>query len=357
MQIYSNVFDKVLFIGPDLNGMGGMQSVLKSYRTFFAPFHYIRSNSTKGLLMNIVVLAVLMVKLPYYRLIKKIPLLHVHVAADKSFIRKSIIIIWARILGFKVIYHSHASRIKDYAKKVGVGRIRSTLKRCQAVMVLSKRWDDYFRNEVGVDNVYVVDNIVDRAPVLPPGAHKDDGVLKLLFLGLIGDRKGLFDLLDVISENRKDYEGRLKLIVGGNGEIDRLKRYISKHSLESIVEFVGWVRGDKKQELLAWSDCLILPSYNEGLPIAILEAMSYGKAIISTNVGGIPDMLANYCNGFLSEPGDKKAIKRAVDFYISSPKTLKRHGDTNLHSLTNNYPENVAEKLIGIYSELLAERR
>ena len=74
--------------------------------------------------------------------------------------------------------------------------------------------------------------------------------LQLLFLGEIGNRKGIFDLIDSIEKYKDRFNGRLKLFIGGDGEIQKLKKKIKESRLEDIVTYVGWVKGDEKQKLL-----------------------------------------------------------------------------------------------------------
>lgn len=100
----------------------------------------------------------------------------------------------------------------------------------------------------------------------------------------IGHNKGIYDLIGVIALHKKEFHGRQKLRAGGNGEVDKVKILIKEKKISDIVSYEGWVSGGRKVELLDVSDAYILPSYKEGLPISILEAMSYGLPMISTKV-------------------------------------------------------------------------
>ena len=93
-----------------------------------------------------------------------------------------------------------------------------------------------------------------------------------------------------------------------DGETERLLTYLADHKLETLVQFEGWVSGEKKHELLSSSDVYILPSYHEGLPISILEAMNYQLPVIATPVGGTAEAVQEGINGFLVTPGDKDAL-------------------------------------------------
>ncbi len=354
------VFEKVLVVGPNIQGKGGISSVLQSHRNIYTPFNYVSTNSAKknnGILKTLIGLFYLMmavIKIPYYRWIKKVQIVHIHGACGKSFVRKTVMINYSKILGYKIVYHSHGAEFKEYAQKVGVSKIKIVLDKCDCVVVLSESWKCYFTETFNLSNVCIINNIVEPVSLLSQKEDKN-GSVKLLFLGLIGDRKGLFDLLNVLASHRDEFVGKLKLIIGGNGEINRLNGYISEHSLDSIVDYVGWVSGEKKNDLIKQSDIMILPSYNEGLPIFILEAMANAKPVISTIVGGIPEVVHHKENGYLIAPGDKEGIYKALKFYVNNPENIVKHGECGNKMVTEFYPENVKAQLLNLYNGILLE--
>ena len=105
------------------------------------------------------------------------------------------------------------------------------------------------------------------------------------------------------------FTDKLLLRMGGNEVDGDIKAYIRENGLESFVTYEGWIAGQKKIDCLNWEDVYILPSYNEGLPIAILEAMAYSHPVISTPVGGIPEII-KVVQDFFPEKvfGDLKAL-------------------------------------------------
>ena len=117
-----------------------------------------------------------------------------------------------------------------------------------------------------------------------------------------------------------------------------------------------WVEGnykdEKKIQYLNQSDAYILPSYNEGLPISILEAMTYKLPIISTNVGGIPEVLKDKVNGLLIEPGSKKELKDALEFVINNTSEFKKFGENSLQFVKPHLPEKVKKELSSFYCSL-----
>lgn len=349
----NEIFDRTIYIGPDINGKGGISAVLKSYSDNLPEFHYLQSNSRHGTLAGMFYLLYLLIALPVYKYVLGYKILHIHGASGKSFIRKSIIISWGKILGYKIIFHNHGAETREYYAKRGINVIRKTLDKCDHIVVLSSVWKDYYEQTFGYKNVSIVNNIVAHADTSIQAERHSN--IRLLFLGHIGHRKGIFDLLDVISDNKDFFDNKIELIIGGNGEIEKLKSVIEQHKLQNMVKYIGWISGRSKFELLANCDILILPSYNEGLPISILEAMAYSKAVISTTVGGIPSIVKNGENGYITTPGDKSAIYNAIKHYIDCPQDITVHGENGLKKVSPFYPESVTKQLYDLYVSILKD--
>ena len=343
------IFDQVLTIGPDIDDQGGMASVLQLYRRELPAFHYLRSNSRHGTIAGLFPLAVLMCRLPFARLQGR-RILHVHTADGKSFIRKSWIMAWGRLWGYKTIYHCHGAETKQYFARRGNHKIKRILDKCAATIVLSQSWKDYFTRTIGIDHIHVLNNIVTPTGSAPKKALGN--TIQFLFMGAIGDRKGIFDLLGTIAENANRWRGLIHLTVGGDGEMDRYNKAISQYGIADMVTYIGWATGDKKDRAFKNSDIAILPSYNEGLPIFILEAMANGMPVISTPVGGIAEVVDN-TNGFLVEPGDKQAIAHAIDAYVADPELIIRHGSGSSAKIAPFFPASVQAGLVAIYKSIL----
>lgn len=346
-----NIFDKVLFIGPNYKGRGGISAVLNLYKENISPFHYIKSSTDKGLLVNVWLLGILLLKLISVRCLGRIKILHLHGASRRSFQRKAIIIAWAKILGFKVVFHCHGGGFKDFVEAKGEKLIKRVLDKCDVIIVLSEYWHNYFTNVLKQHRVFVVNNIVNRPQKVK---NRDDGKLHLLFLGLITKEKGIFDLMEVINEHTEELKDRCTLVIGGSGpeeNIQSLIRYITDNNLHDLIDYRGWVCGETKESAFADSNVFILPSYIEGLPISILEAMSYEMPVISTSVGGIPDIVAAV-NGVLVRPGDKPAIWRAIKNYIDNKNLVVKQGKEPGRLVEPFYSEKVKQQLASIYLQL-----
>lgn len=345
---------KVLFLGVSMKTKGGMTAVLVSYKKYIDGMRFIPTWKLGNKVVKAWYAAQALVRtwwLCWFD--KRIRIVHIHGAANASFYRCRMFIGLAKKFGKKVILHEHAADFVEFFNAAGdKAGIVKTINACDCLIVLSNSWKDYFAS-IGVEEgkIHVLNNIVS-----PPEAENrphDDGRLHLMYMGEISNRKGAFDLLKAVSDNKGYFKDRLLLRMGGNEVDGDIKTYIKEHGLESFVTYEGWISGQKKTDCLTWEDVYILPSYNEGLPIAILEAMSYSHPVISTPVGGIPEVVENGENGLLVQPGNTQEIIGAIKHYIEQPEAVAVDGRNSYERVKAFFPEAVFNELEKIYNKLL----
>lgn len=290
----------------------------------------------------------------------RIRIVHIHTAAGASFRRKMIIAKTSKIFRKKVILHMHAADFVEYYETSKRKEwIRDGIMACDRLIVLSPQWRTFFIR-IGIDarKITILNNIV--TPPSPEVMEKRKAkckamkpTLRFLFLGWLGKRKGIWDLLDVIAAHKEELENKFELRIGGNEFEKEIQQFIAQHNIEDIVRFEGWVNGKKKTALLEWANCFILPSYNEGLPISILEAMSYSMPVVSTPVGGIPEVVKNGTNGVMVTSGNKEEIWNAIKHYLDNPEYIEKEGRASLELVRPYTPEYVLNDLKKIYEDLL----
>lgn len=238
--------------------------------------------------------------------------MHVHAAMRGSFWRKSFFVATARHFGVPSIIHLHGSEMKTFYETLTPERqqgVKQSLEKAQAVVVLSESWREFVAKIAPQAHITVINNYV----TLPAerAQEPDAGTFNVLFLGILGQRKGIYDLLDSWPAVLTAIPGA-RLLVGGNGEVDLAKSRAASLGISASVDFLGWVDGDRKVELLQNASAFVLPSYNEGLPMSVLEAMSWGKPVVTTRVGGIPELITNEQDGLLINAGDQAALSAAL---------------------------------------------
>ncbi|MBQ6880370.1 MAG: glycosyltransferase family 4 protein [Bacteroidales bacterium] len=355
--IEKDISERILMTGDYYknNHPGGISAVVNYWSRYFETLDYYPMYKAGGMLTKGWWFISSYIRMAFRMLFdRNIALVHLHTAADGSFWRNSQISDLCRLLGKKVILHIHASRFKDFYNEADdrdKRRIFNTLKKADRLIVLSESWKEWFTSiDIDPRKITVLHNITPE-PTVIPGMKKKDGKIHFLFMGEIGPRKGVFDILRAIAGHKEEAEGKICLRIGGNKNEKELTDTIERYGISEMVRFEGWVSGEKKLQLLNWADVYILPSFNEGLPISILEAMSYGCPIISTPVGGIPEIVTD--NGTLVTPGDSQEIWNAMEKYMNDPSIIVSEGKASLRNVETYLPSYVMNHLKQIYLQML----
>lgn len=177
--------------------------------------------------------------------------------------------------------------------------------------------------------------------------------LQIMFMGSIDERKGVFDLIEAIKQS--NCKTHLKIYGGFLNDSFTKNRFERLIRNDASIEYCGYVSGEKKEEAYSNSDVFVLPSYAEGMPIVIMEALAKGCAIVSTNVGAIPEVIGNE-NGYIVNPGDICAIRSAIeqiDLDRAKLKTIKRN---NIEKSKNFSLEKNVKFLCSIYGGLFNDQ-
>lgn len=332
---------------------GGVAYVMYNYsRYVFPEFKCIANSGFRNKSLNIIYGFIAMIA-TFFRLCidRKIKIVHIHTASYNSFRRSAIFVDLALVCGKKPILHIHGGGFKEfYATKPEW--ISKVLNKCATIIVLSQSWKQFFESITDNVPIHIVNNVV-SAPSQDSFEKIDDSKFHLLFLGLLDRQKGIFDLLNAIADNKDTFKDRIHLHIGGNGDKGCLIKRINVLKIENIVTYEGFVSGKKKEELLQMCDAYILPSYVEGLPLSIIEAMTYGKPILTTPVGAIPEIVSHGKNGLLFNPGDEEGIANSINTLMNNKKQCLYMGECSKLVANDFLPEMVSHKLYSIYSNLI----
>jgi glycosyltransferase involved in cell wall biosynthesis len=356
-QLSSQVSSKVLTVGPEFkNHRGGVGAVISVYSKYFKVFNFIPSYKVGSGFYKSYIFFKSVFRLIFILISnRRIKIIHIHGASNGSFYRKFIIFLICRyIFRKKIVYHIHGGGFGNFYKKSGSFSkrlIRTLLNNSDCIITLSQSWYKYFHENFNIKKLVILPNIIDYPHKLQRTISPDS--LTFLFFGLICEAKGIFDLLTVIENNKEDYRSRMKLLIGGNGDTRKLQALINDHHTGDIIEYLGWVDNEKKSAAFNNSDVFVLPSYSEGLPISILEAMSYGKAIIATDVGGVSEIVRENENGILIEPGNLPQIRQAINRMLDHKDLVKTFGEFSELQVQKYLPDEVLKKLEEIYKSLL----
>lgn len=236
----------------------------------------------------------------------------------------------------KTVYHIRFGRIPEIAQANTKEwkRIKKALMLSDEVIAIDRRTEDAIKNFLPNVKVRYVPNPFNLEKLdkleIQPSSHKKE----ILFLGWVVKTKGIEELLNAWGNIKNDYTDWQLRIVGPYSS-DYMEELKGKFSLESVV-FEGEKQHDVSMRLLAETGIFILPSYTEGFPNVVLEAMAFKKPIIATKVGAIPDMLADGC-GTLIETQSSTAIEVALKRLINDEELRLQMGSKARDKLENEY--------------------
>jgi glycosyltransferase involved in cell wall biosynthesis len=252
-------------------------------------------------------------------------IIHVHTSYGIAWLKDTFFVLIGKACGCQIVLHMHGGNFFEihnrcnyflqlYTSKIlGLSDKIITLSaeqsKCLVQIVPSDRVD-IFKNCLGLD-AWPLHSV-----------NPDKAFPKALFLGRVGPSKGVFDLLDAMA-SLKSKGCALQLFIAGDeerkGNLEEAQSRLSELHLEDVCHLIGLVIGEKKQHTLSEADMFVLPSYYEGLPMSILEALATGLPVISTPVGGIPEVVRDGYNGFIIPPGNVEALAEKMSILTEDP--------------------------------------
>lgn len=319
----------ILMVGPSPESMGGIATVEKNMleaahrrgeEVTFLPTTIEGSKARK--------LATAMVAYArYLRRLKSCDLVHVHMASRGSYSRKKAFIAAAAAHKKPVLLHLHGSEFAMwYDEECTEGQRRDicqTFRLCSRIVVLSEEWRDFLLNRriCDIEQVKVLHNAVDI-----PGENVTDYTSNIvLFMGRLDERKSPDVLLRAAACALSKHPDA-RFVFGGDGNVRAYEKLADELGICDKCHFIGWAAGGKKVEVFQGSSIFCLPSKNEGMPMSVLEAMSYGLATIATPVGGVPQIINDGVDGFLSPVGNVAALAEKLDILMSDNALKERIG-------------------------------
>lgn len=343
---------KVLIVAPE-NTKGGIGSVLQLYSSYLTNIEILYTyEDAKTVSRGMYFLQSLFSLVYKFYGDKQIGIVHIHTASYGSFYRKSVVLLLAKLFAKKTILHIHGGGFKQFIESSYIkGKwIISILQLADLNICLSQEWYAYFTEQWRLKKFVVLPN-----PILLPTYPKPNiyqHKIVLLYLGAVVQAKGIFDLIEFLSSYQKFQDGKIILHIGGEGDMNHLESLLDKCKMKEHIIIHGWVNTTEKENLFQQSDIYILPSYAEGLPMSILEAMAHAKPIIATHVGGIPSLVKNQENGWLFDPNNFNQLNQIFDDLFQYPDLLPRFGQNSYHLAEAYDIKKIAIQIEDLYEQV-----
>lgn len=247
-----------------------------------------------------------------------------------SFVEKGTMSLLAKAVGKRTILAPRSGFILRDLEKGGSLKqfIRFVLRQVDIVVCQGQRWQQWFIDltEQTPDKFVLIPNWLDLQPYLSlQRSNIDANTAHILFLSWVDAQKGIFDLIEAIHVLPKHLNFTCH-IAGAGSALEEARQKVQSLELTDYCHFEGWAKSKAKMKLLAKADIYVLPSYFEGYPNSLLEAMASGLAVVSTPVGAIPEIIQSGENGYLVTPGDVAQLAQTLQQLIQDESLRKALG-------------------------------
>ena len=280
-------------------------------------------------------------------------------AVGASLVEKGAMAWYARLRGVAAFLFPRGGGILDECRTSRVTRwwVGIAFRGARKVFCQSETWQRFAVETLGIplQNAPVIPNWTASRELLAVGRARQpgrEGPVRLLFLGWLDREKGAGELLEACRKVASAHEITLDIVGEGNySEIAR--QFVADHGLTRIVGFNGWLDAEELVAALAAADVLVLPSWAEGLPNAMIEAMASRLAVVVSSVGGIPDVVVNGEHALLVPPRDAAALEVALTRIIDDPVLRNRLADAG-HALAEDRfnVERAVDQMVGEFIAL-----
>lgn len=280
----------------------------------------------------------------------KYDLFHIHTAERGSTFRKNFYLRKVKQTGKRAVVHIHGAEYLTFYDGLDSRKkeiVKDFFRQADLVLALSDSWKEELEHRFPMKACQTLYNGVDPASLQlavsdPAGCRNS-----FLMLGRLGERKGTYDLIAAAELALRQNPG-LKLCLAGDGEVDQVRALVKEKGLEQNIMVPGWIDRAERLRRLREAATVVLPSYHEGLPVSILEGMAAGKAIISTTVGAIPEVVGEE-NGILISPGDIPALAGALLRCSSSPGLLINMSEHNRKKVEREFSIRQMHQQLAVY--------
>lgn len=350
---------RIAHLGPDADGIGGMAAVIRDLLASPLGARYPMTTITtwrsSGPRHRALIFFLGLRRLVRFSLGPGRRIVHVHSATRGSVYRKSACVFVAKLLRRPVILHVHSgapdiARFDEGTSRLWRGVFRAAFAAADRVLSVSAAGAHELSERYGRAEIAVVPNAAPRvaeADAAPRRAPAGGGA-RVLYLGGFADRaKGGAVLLEALPELAAAAPAA-RVTLAGPGELPEDSNGVP----DGFAGWAGWLDADAKAGAFRASDVVVFPSLSEGLPVALLEAMAYGRAIVATRVGGMPEVVGDDAEAVLVPAGDPAALAGAIAGLAADPDRRARLGAAARRRAERLNDVEVTDRLDAIYREL-----
>ncbi len=342
----------VVMTGTSEHSAGGITSVIKLIKQMPVwedyGIYWLETQADGNLLKKLWCVIIAAIKSPFC--IAKSKIVHFQMVPGITLVTQFPALFFAKLFNKKIVMTIHiGNQLEPYAKdKI----FKWWLNRSDLILLLAKRWEKLFV-ELYPDVKVPLDVLYNACEIRPFISMKDKKKL-ILFAGTHDTNKAP-DLLINAWATLKDSYPDWQIAFCGNGNVSYYKKIANEKGLDDSVVFKGYIVGDEKEQYFHDASVLCLCSYMEGFPMTVLEAWSHGIAVITTPVGGLPDVIEDGSNCLVFPTGDSDKLAEQLSRIIGDEALRERIGMAGYKCAQDVFSFDVInKKLDDIYSKMIS---
>jgi len=349
---------KVLVFAKDLAWHGGVVNFISQLKNNIDPAIYLHQfkigqrRNALGKVFRPVTPLVDLIRLVLMLLVRKHDAYHVNPSFNfNSLIRDGLFLLVLRAFGKKnviVTFHGWDSPVAENVanSRVKLWLFNAAYSWTRCIMVLAEEFRVWMiEHGVAAEKVGVFTTMFDGTEFKSSRKTAHNHGYVVLYLSRIVKEKGVFEAISAIEGLSKDFPD-IKLVVAGTGPDEaRAREFVRELGVEGAVEFLGYVRGEEKVDAFMAADLFLLPSYGEGCPVSMMEAMAAGLPIVTTPVGGIPAIIKQDVNGILLDSVTNETVADAIRKFLKDYEYGEKISNNNYKEAWEKYDARIITKI------------
>lgn len=343
--------ERVMMIGSAEKSGGGISSVIKlmkkmpiwdKYSCYWLGTQIQRNSFWK---LGFAVRAMLIAPFIMWRY----DIIHFHIVPGITLVIQLPELLIAKFYKKKIVMEIHVgNQLQPYAKDVF---FKWWCKQADIVLLLAQKWKNLFKETY--TDVKVRTEVLHNACEIIPKIPIEQKKKLIIFAGTINENKAP-DLLLKAWAKLRDKHSEWRISFMGNGDISYYERIADELNIRNCVEFTGYITGNEKKERFESASIFCMCSYVEGFPMVVLEAWAHSIAVVTTPVGGLPDVIEEEKNCLTFPFGDVDTLAIQIDKLICNEKLRKKISEYGYQYVQKSFSLDIVnEKLEQIYSTLL----
>jgi glycosyltransferase involved in cell wall biosynthesis len=351
----------ILIVGPSRESKGGIAQMMCALEDALAFKHnitFIESYKDGNKISKLCYFIASLLHFMCCVLMKDINIVHINTSSGRSFQRKKVFVTICKFFNIPYVIHIHSGAFIDYyfsLSKVGKSDMKSVLTDAASVVAISEHFYLTLKDLFPTICIQLIPNTTTIQPLKYVDIESKFKNRTILYMGRISKDKGFLDACKIYRELNKKIKN-LKFVVAGVAEDSSIYENEEFLAIRDKVEFMGWVSGDYRLDILTEATVVVCPSYFEAFGLSALEASMTGTPTFAYNVGGVPDVIVDEENGGLAVIGEWLCLTKKIQLLLNSFTTYSETSKNCILFSETKFSQSVfKDRMLKLYREILNE--